>query len=108
MSDLAKHKRTSHKGLKYYMSAAKMQSSRLEPEKKQQIPAHMTQTEDRPHKCDQCEAAFTKKSVLKSHILTHSNEKTFKCNYCNYSSRQKSGLTVHIKKYHCFTEILPK
>lgn len=46
-------------------------------------------------KCDQCGAAFIKKSYLKDHMLVHTMERKYVCNVCGKGFKYRNGLSVH-------------
>jgi hypothetical protein len=57
-----------------------------------------TATEDKPHKCDQCEKSFSNKSALVRHTtVVHSGTKPYMCDHCGKSFSKKGNLVVHIR-----------
>lgn len=51
------------------------------------------------HICDQCGAAFLKKSYLQDHQLMHSEERRYGCKVCGKAFKHRHTLSVH-KKTH--------
>lgn len=49
----------------------------------------------RTYKCDQCGAAFIKKSYLKDHMLMHTSERKYICDICEKTFKYRNGLSVH-------------
>ncbi|XP_061722715.1 gastrula zinc finger protein xFG20-1-like [Cydia pomonella] len=58
-----------------------------------------THLEYRPHKCDECEKAFHKKSDLKRHKDMHSNIKKFACSVCEVEFKDKCNLKRHMLRH---------
>ena len=55
--------------------------------------------------CRRCHKGFSKKLLLKNHLLTHlpMNDRTlFRCNHCDSSFTVKSNLNRHCKRVHSF------
>lgn len=48
-------------------------------------------------KCEQCDKAFAKKSLLNRHFRTHSEERPFECEMCEKSFKTTDSLTVHLR-----------
>ena len=57
------------------------------------MPIH---TGKKPHKCVQCEKAFSQLSILKAHMLTHTGEKLHVCAHCGKAFTTSSNLKTHI------------
>lgn len=51
-------------------------------------------------KCPYCERLFQKKSVLRTHIYTHTGERPFKCGFCNQKFTQAGARNSHQKRMH--------
>ena len=55
----------------------------------------------KPFKCDTCEAKFTQKSNLNTHIAAiHEGRKRLKCDTCDAKFTQKSKLNTHVVTVH--------
>ena len=55
----------------------------------------------KPFNCNVCDASFTRKQSMKTHIESvHEKKKPFKCNVCNTSFGQKPQLNTHIASVH--------
>ena len=57
----------------------------------------------KPFVCRRCHKGFSKRSLLKYHLLTHlpiSDRILFECDHCDSSYAVKSNLNRHIKKVH--------
>ena len=68
--------------------------------KKSNLVTHIrTQTGERPYACDQCDAAFSKKSNLVTHIRTHTGERPYACDKCDAAFSDKSSLIKHIRTH---------
>uniref|UniRef100_A0A1B6M9D9 C2H2-type domain-containing protein n=2 Tax=Graphocephala atropunctata TaxID=36148 RepID=A0A1B6M9D9_9HEMI len=52
-------------------------------------------TGERPHKCDQCPAAFTQGAHLKKHYLRHIVNRKFQCIYCRFFTNNRAELKKH-------------
>ena len=50
--------------------------------------------------CPICKKAFTKATVLKKHIMSHSNAKPFKCQICNMGFFQECNLKRHMLSHN--------
>ncbi|KAJ8683054.1 hypothetical protein QAD02_018846 [Eretmocerus hayati] len=61
----------------------------------------------RPHKCENCPAAFMKLSHLKQHVRKHTGERPFQCDICDRTFPTKSSVKTHLrihdslKPYEC-------
>eukprot|EP01083_Nonionella_stella_P169540 575139_1 len=51
--------------------------------------------DEKPFKCNQCDAAYAVRRSLNCHIKTHDKTNWFKCNECDKSFPQKSHLKSH-------------
>ncbi|XP_064595243.1 transcription factor E4F1-like [Liolophura sinensis] len=56
---------------------------------------------DKPHICEICGNKFKEASVLKTHMLIHTNERLFPCTVdgCSYSFKTKGSLTRHLRRH---------
>lgn len=75
---------------------------------KPKIPSvEFDQYKDRPFKCQNCPAAFTRLVHLKRHSLIHTGDKKFKCDYCpktfytSYALKEHVNFHKGIKNYAC-------
>ncbi|XP_013168929.1 PREDICTED: gastrula zinc finger protein XlCGF26.1-like [Papilio xuthus] len=50
--------------------------------------------------CTMCDKIFDRKSILKSHIRTHTGERPFQCTICPATFTQSSSLLTHTKLVH--------
>ncbi|KPJ21308.1 Zinc finger protein 816, partial [Papilio machaon] len=50
--------------------------------------------------CTMCDKIFDQKSILKSHIRTHTGERPFQCTICPAKFTQSSSLGTHTKLVH--------
>ncbi|KAJ6634894.1 Zinc finger protein, partial [Pseudolycoriella hygida] len=53
----------------------------------------------KPHKCENCDRAFVSKSLLSSHMRTHTGERPFQCKQCVKSFATQGGLDLHTKRH---------
>jgi len=53
----------------------------------------------KPHLCELCPAAFSTKSALTKHKLSHTNERNFPCQFCEKAFHTKSNLETHIRTH---------
>ncbi|XP_070575948.1 ras-responsive element-binding protein 1-like isoform X2 [Ptychodera flava] len=50
--------------------------------------------------CPHCNLQFTKASLLKEHLRTHSSERPFRCYHCSAAFAAKENLEQHMEKKH--------
>ena len=55
---------------------------------------------EKRYKCDQCKASFRRKPDLRSHYQLHSGKKPFQCDQCDKAFNTNSALTVHKYRRH--------
>ena len=56
---------------------------------------------EKPYECNNCSAAFARKSCLNRHVTTvHEGKKPFECNNCDASFTRKTSLSAHIASVH--------
>ncbi|XP_078064439.1 B-cell CLL/lymphoma 6 member B protein-like [Mustelus asterias] len=66
-------------------------------------------SDDKPYKCDMCQAAFRYKGNLASHKTVHTGEKPYRCNVCGAQFNRPANLKTHTrihsgeKPYKCET-----
>ena len=58
-------------------------------------------SEEKLHKCNQCEYASSQKGHLNTHIKTHNGEKLHKCSQCEYTSSTDGNLRRHMLLHKC-------
>lgn len=69
---------------------------------------HKDPNKEQPAYCEICGKKFKSTTVLKRHLLIHSDERTFKCNICGASFKQQVALYTHsrthsdVNNYSCF------
>ncbi|KAL7632363.1 UNVERIFIED_CONTAM: hypothetical protein RMT77_017321 [Armadillidium vulgare] len=61
-----------------------------------ELKSHLKTHEKRKFKCDHCSYEHNSKSLLKQHLLIHSNVKLFKCSVCSYECNRKGMLKSHM------------
>ncbi|OXA39651.1 Zinc finger protein 45 [Folsomia candida] len=59
-----------------------------------------THTGLKPHKCDQCDSAFSSKQLLRNHIKSHSDQRPHACPHCERAFKMKAQLQIHIRRIH--------
>ena len=59
----------------------------------------------KPHKCDQCQAAFSEKTGLKVHIANKHGDETFRCECCDKKFGVKGNMIRHVKNVHDILEV---
>ena len=68
---------------------------------------NLIHTDEKPHKCTQCSAVFTRANDLKHHTLINSGEKPHKCTQCSATFVRADFLRRHYlihtgeKPHHC-------
>ncbi|KAL7631563.1 UNVERIFIED_CONTAM: hypothetical protein RMT77_018134 [Armadillidium vulgare] len=64
--------------------------------RKDELKTHLKTYNKRKFKCAHCSYESNFKSVLKRHMLTHSNIKLYKCSDCSYECNRKGYLRIHM------------
>ena len=95
-SDLLKHHRAEHQGIRYPCSQcdyiAKFQRN---------LKRHIeSEHQGIRFPCSQCDHRAKFQSDLRRHIENEHQGVRYPCNYCNYQSKQKHHLISHIKRKH--------
>ena len=62
--------------------------------------AAMHDSNKKTHKCDQCGMTFSYPSLLKNHLITHTDKRNFVCTDCFATYKTKTALTAHNWKKH--------
>ena len=58
----------------------------------------------KPHACQLCELAFSRKDKLKRHISNiHFHEKPFSCHHCDHRTSRKERMRQHLLTVHAKT-----
>lgn len=52
-------------------------------------------SDEKPYKCDQCNAAFSDSRILSDHQNIHLKLKPYKCEYCDEAFRSGANLRLH-------------
>ncbi|XP_064644933.1 transcription factor E4F1-like [Lineus longissimus] len=57
--------------------------------------------DERQHECDICKRRFKELSVLRAHMLTHTNQRDFHCPFhgCRYAFKTKGSLKRHVRRH---------
>lgn len=55
----------------------------------------MKHENNKPYKCDICDKSYTKASLLKDHMTSHTGETPYKCRYCTLAFRTTSYRGIH-------------
>ena len=61
---------------------------------------HLLLHTGRADKCPQCEAVFSSRSGLLSHLRTHSAERHFSCDHCQKQFKFKQTRDAHVRRAH--------
>ena len=54
----------------------------IQEERGRRVPPAGDDSEDRPHRCTVCKAAFKKVSHMRQHMKQHTGERPFRCSFC--------------------------
>ncbi|KAK7868852.1 hypothetical protein R5R35_014179 [Gryllus longicercus] len=58
-----------------------------------------THLREKPHRCDECGAAFAQKSQLTVHARTHSGERPYRCRVCRRAFAHSTALKMHVRRH---------
>lgn len=73
-------------------------SSGLTANNMNNLPAILgTNSEVKPHQCQQCLKSFSSNHQLVQHIRVHTGEKPYKCSYCDRRFKQLSHVQQHTR-----------
>ena len=59
-----------------------------------------TQIGEKPHQCNECDKVFLHTSGLNWHIRTHTGEKTHQCSQCDKAFSWKGQLIIYTTRTH--------
>ena len=51
----------------------------------------------RPHKCTDCDKAFTSRDSLNKHVLSHQDDRNFKCGKCGKLFKRLGHVREHVR-----------
>ncbi|XP_014670425.1 PREDICTED: zinc finger protein 90-like isoform X2 [Priapulus caudatus] len=66
---------------------------------------HTAEELTRVHACGVCGKRFKTRTMLKSHMPSHTNAKTYCCNFCNYACKYRQTLYYHLRVKHDVTSL---
>ena len=97
--DMKRHVRTMHSEIRERIKCSKCDKTYA---CLNNIKIHMKMVHDKikDHHCEHCDNAFSTKSDLKRHMITHSDWNRIKCRKCGKIIASQLYLKAHIKRVH--------